>query len=275
MGVIIMTKKYAVVLACWVLSGFLLSGCNVENTGTRGLEKSLEQPAGVNGSTPQANPSGGKIRLQEEVTLLRTLTEKIHPALPEFIFNIYGQKPVEPHQDYLIRKITVANADQPEKVWQEIILDKVARVDAYPSVPGLNSGFYIEDLNFDGYKDLRLQLWRPAGPNIPYAYWLWDQSAAKFIPNKELEEILSPKVDHENHTIVSFIRDGSTYAEFTYKYFGGHVKLIRSLTAEYRHNYNNKTLTVHITVRERKGDEMKIVSELDKAGPIHLTEELQ
>ena len=63
------------------------------------------------------------------------------------------------------------------------------------------SGLYIEDLNFDGYKDLRLQKGTPAGPNIPYLYWIYDPSQ-----NEELEIILALKVDYENKRIISYTR---------------------------------------------------------------------
>ena len=211
-------------------------------------------------------------QVKNDIILLRSVKERIHPSLPEFIFNIYGQEPIKSWNYYRIRKITIARADQPERVLQEIILDKVSVTDDYPSLPNINTGgFYVEDMNFDGYKDIRLQLWQPAAPNIPFYYWIWDKDASKFIQNKELEQIPSPKVDNENRTIITYVRESAgTFSKFTYKYFGEHIKLIKVSTI--KSNYNK---TVHITVRELKGDELVIILETDKAEPIDVFKELE
>lgn len=269
-----MIKRYSLAILILVLLG-LLFGCDVKKS-DKDVQNIPANPTIVNNI--QSNPTNppettsDKIQEKNDIILLRSVTERIHPSLPEFIFNIYGQEPIKSWYNYRIRKITIARADQPEKVMQEIILDKVSVTNDYPRIPNINTGgFYIEDMNFDGYKDIRLQLWVPAAPNIPFFYWIWDKDAAKFIQDKELEQIPSPRVDNENRTIVSYVRESAgTHSKFTYKYFGDHIKLIKISTV--KSNYNK---TVHITIRELKGDEMVIVSEIDKAEPIDVLKELE
>ncbi|VBB08170.1 Hypothetical protein LUCI_3435 [Lucifera butyrica] len=221
-------------------------------------------------SSNQPNLTGNYAQEKNEV-LLERVTERIHPSLPEFIFSIYGQEKSGYDHFYRIRKITIKRADQPEKVLQEIIFDKTATLD-FPKVYDINTSFIVEDINFDGYKDIRLQLWHPAGPNIPYYYWIWDKDASTFIQNKELEQITSPKVDIANQTIISYVRDGAaTYYKRTYKYLDGHIQLIKELMVEY-HKETTGEITTHITVRELMDDEMMVVAEYDKPGRINLKE---
>src|SRR5215211_5221367 len=55
--------------------------------------------------------------------------------------------------------------------------------------------FIVEDVNFDGYNDIRLLQFLPAAPNLPYYYWLYNPAKQNFQPQKDLEEITSPTFD--------------------------------------------------------------------------------
>ena len=83
-------------------------------------------------------------------------------------------------------------------------------------------------MNFDGYKDIRIQQFLPASPNVPYYYWLWDKESSKFIKNDDLEKITSPIFDSENKSIKSNVRaNAGTYYDYEYKYIGNKLTLVR------------------------------------------------
>jgi LysM repeat protein len=51
----------------------------------------------------------------------------------------------------------------------------------------------VEDMNYDGNDDFRILRDLPAGPNIPYLYYIYDPAARRFIYNPAYEDITSPE----------------------------------------------------------------------------------
>ena len=87
--------------------------------------------------------------------------------------------------------------------------------------------FILEDMNFDGYNDIRLLQFLPAAPNLPYYCWTYNPKQKKFERQKALEEITSPDFDAKQKRIFSFWRDGCCdHGISTYKYIGGRPVLI-------------------------------------------------
>lgn len=168
--------------------------------------------------------------------------------MAEFTFSVYGKK-----EEGLssANKIVISKA-QGKGIMQELNFDDTEASD------GKTLGLEIEDMNFDGYKDIRIQQAMPAGPNIPYYYWLWDQVSAKYIRNQGLEEITSPEFDLANETIRASVRDNAfTYYDRTYKYNDGILTLMREIE---RVGDGDKKVW-NITVRALNGKEMKVVKE--------------
>lgn len=90
-----------------------------------------------------------------------------------------------------------------------------------------NQIFIIEDVNFDGYNDIRLLQFLPAAPNLPFYYWTYNPRMQKFQRQKALEEITSPEFDAKNKLIYSFWRSSCCdHGHSTYKYINGKPKLI-------------------------------------------------
>lgn len=90
----------------------------------------------------------------------------------------------------------------------------------------------FEDLNFDGFPDLRMP--KSLGTaNIYYAYWIYNPANKKFESNTEM--ILSlPKVDVVKKEILSFERNSAaSYVETTYAYQDGKFLTIRIENKEY------------------------------------------
>lgn len=75
-----------------------------------------------------------------------------------------------------------------------------------------NNGFEMLDLNFDGYLDMRVVQFLPAGPNIPYQNWLWSEQLGQFVASPALDAITSPQFDADAQEITSQWR--SSAAEY-------------------------------------------------------------
>jgi len=95
-----------------------------------------------------------------------------------------------------------------------------------PDVGG--AGFILEDMNFDGYADFRVQAFVPAGPNTPYLYWLYDPASGGFKPNRTLEEIASPTFHPAERVIRSENRSSAaSWVTRSYHYVDGVPRLFR------------------------------------------------
>jgi LysM repeat protein len=51
----------------------------------------------------------------------------------------------------------------------------------------------VGDMNYDGNDDFRIVKFLPAGPNIPYVYYIYDPATRNFVYNKAYENITSPE----------------------------------------------------------------------------------
>ncbi|MBN8701280.1 MAG: hypothetical protein J0L54_16855 [Chitinophagales bacterium] len=87
--------------------------------------------------------------------------------------------------------------------------------------------FIIEDINFDGFNDIRLLQFLPAAPNLPYYYWIYDPATQKYRRQRALEEITSPEFDSKTKLIYSFWRGSCCdHGQSTYRYINGKPTLI-------------------------------------------------
>ncbi|GEM_PF-1751314 len=108
------------------------------------------------------------------------------------------------------------------------------------------SGFMIEDVNFDGYKDIRLMELLPAGPNVPFIYWLFDPASKKFSYHAELSELTEVRIDAATKQIHSQWRESaSQYGKAVYQFING--KLTKIKESSYQHQYED---VFELTVRE-------------------------
>jgi hypothetical protein len=124
--------------------------------------------------------------------------------------------------DCVVKSIVVTRLKDEKKI-QTITPDE-----NYPSC-GLpqDQVFIIEDIDFDGYNDIRLLQFIPAAPNLPYYYWTYNPITQKFQRQKALEEITSPDFDAKNKLIYSFWRGSCCdHGHSTYKYINGKPTLI-------------------------------------------------
>jgi len=242
---------------CIVLSSVLITlfcvGCSKNTNPQSQLTQPKTQPA-----------NNGNVDAKKDVSIKPTsvkpinspiepfiiLKDKIHPSLPEYTFKVYGQK-----KDalYSANKIEVYN-EFGKKV-QELVFSETSTPD------GSQLGVVIEDMNFDGYKDIRIQQFLPASPNIPYYYWLWDKKSSKFIKNNNLEKITSPVFDAKSKSIKSNVRENAgTYYDYEYKYIGNEL----TLTRETERIADPEKKVWHITIKELIEKEMKVIKKYDE-----------
>ncbi len=176
-------------------------------------------------------------------------SSSIQANLPEAQFKLFGHKADD---RYFIQRV-------------EISLDgKTQTIDSYGTekleaeVMDLkDSGFVIEDVNFDGYKDIRLMEGLMAGPDVPYIYWLFEPQQKSFVYSEAFSELTSPVIDAQKKQITVPWRDGAMgTGESIYTVEKDKPVLIREETRYYQDNGSYK-----LTVKELKNGEMQVVDE--------------
>lgn len=86
--------------------------------------------------------------------------------------------------------------------------------------------FAIEDMNFDGKIDFRLIEFLPAGPSVPFLFWIYNKTSKRFERNRAYEEIGSPEFDYKKKQINSLWRNGCCeHGNDVYKLINGVPKL--------------------------------------------------
>ncbi len=117
---------------------------------------------------------------------------------------------------------------------------------------------YVEDVNFDGYADLRVMKYLPGGANVPYFFWLYNPSTAKFEESKAFEVVMSPQVDLAKKELIS--RQRVSAAEYVTEYYkprGNFPVLVRREERVYESDGSSVLKVFEITGGEQKLVETK------------------
>lgn len=116
-------------------------------------------------------------------------------------------------------------------------------------VPADGAPVTAEDVNFDGYTDVRMMAGLPAGPNVSYLYWLYAPATGRFEPAPALEALSAPTFDPATQTIASEWRDGpARYGRDVYRWEGDELVLVRQEERTY-----TAPGVYDVVVRERQG----------------------
>jgi hypothetical protein len=92
----------------------------------------------------------------------------------------------------------------------------------------------LEDMNFDGWPDLRIARFLPAAPNVPYAAWLYDPASRKLVFNDDLSNIVEPSFDAKAKRVTSSARDSCcAYTTEVYAWQGRSLRLVERTRLEY------------------------------------------
>ena len=247
-------SRISIVLSC-VLIAIFCSSCNKNTNPQNQVTQPKTQPANNENVDVKKNistePTSQK-PTKSSIEPFIVLKDKIHPSFPEYTFKVYGQKK---DNLYSANKIEVYNEVENKEKLQELVFSDTSTPD------GNQLGIVIEDMNFDGYKDIRIQQFLPATGNVPYYYWLWDKETSKFIKNNDLEKITSPVFDSESKSIKSNVKENAgTYYDYEYKYVDSNPTLIKETEriADLEKN------VWHVTIKELIEKEMKVIKKYDE-----------
>ncbi|KAF0863419.1 nitrite reductase [Pseudomonas sp. LD120] len=88
----------------------------------------------------------------------------------------------------------------------------------------------LVDANFDGWPDLRLAQFLPAGPNIPYQTWLYDTNTNRFVDAPAgLQDISSAEFDPVHRIVYTYWRASCCeHGVSTYRWKQGDVEEVES-----------------------------------------------
>ncbi len=151
--------------------------------------------------------------------------------------------------------IQVASQDG-KQILQQIALNPEAQ-----SYESETLGFALEDMDFDGYKDMRIIGLLPAGANVPYICFLWNPSNNQFVFNEALTQLSSPSFDPANQLVHSAdIAGGGEYVDTTYTIADGALSMVARVTT----TYDVQNGIVFTTTEEMLDGQMRVVSKTEE-----------
>jgi hypothetical protein len=154
----------------------------------------------------------------------------------------------------VVQKIEVRRKGSPELLQ---ILD--ARMDEQP-VKTQSDYFNAEDINFDGYKDIKLQIMWGATGNRIFDFYLFDPNIGKFSFSPSFSTLLNPIPNPERKELEVFWTGGmggNIYSRQTFKVIGNRPVLLR----EEVQNWNKEESCFIKIVKERRNNELIVIKE--------------
>ena len=184
--------------------------------------------------------------------LFTELQARVTPDGPPFTFRVLGDPDGASFSAYGIHVIA---PDGTEHMLDQFdaLLPEGSEIDA----------LYVEDVNFDGYDDLRIMKYLPGGANVPYFFWLYDKETDKFVEAKEFEVVLSPQVDAQKKELIS--RQRVSAAEYVTEYYkpqGWIPRLVRREERTFQSDGSSE-----VKVFEVQGDSGLQLVETKQLGP--------
>jgi hypothetical protein len=173
---------------------------------------------------------------------------KINPRLPVYNFNLIGN----PSSNTIDRILITAE----NKAIGTLVVEKYDTESPFRG----SDYFDVADINFDGYKDIRLLQWWGATGNINYIWWIFNPLNNKFVKRDDLSDLTNPTLHPVTETITTSGAGGMAgkiYSQSTYKFDQkGRLLLIRN---EFQDWDNSRKCFIR-TVKERKNGKMVVKS---------------
>jgi hypothetical protein len=132
---------------------------------------------------------------------LATCTARIGAQHPEWTWVLVGEPP---------DRITRIEIYEPGKDEPRQVLDGLDERPALRRDFGGQRGsvaFVLEDVNFDGVFDLRLQKGPADEAGVPFRWWLFDKTSGQFVPSPALDGVRSPAVNVKRRLLIGTARD--------------------------------------------------------------------
>ncbi len=158
----------------------------------------------------------------EKSYFITTVRAALKEGMEEFTFDIDAALHRETSA-YMVRSITVSQNGQVRQVISIPELTCFGQTAVYFRE---NMGLVLEDVNFDGYKDIRLFDTQNGAYGERWIYLVWDPGTGRFEHDPGLSDISLAVFDQEEKCIRGTVR-GSAIRHYydTYKYIGGEVIL--------------------------------------------------
>lgn len=139
----------------------------------------------------------------------KKLTLKLYGKVLSNDYTQFGIGKIEVYDDEkLLQTLLIKDAILSE--WENDL------VDDYSISPFKDGNINIIDVNFDGFNDFGIFAWITTGANIPYYYWVWNDSRQKFEYSFCLCNL---EVDNKNKQLISKTRsNANSYITLFYKY---------------------------------------------------------
>lgn len=164
---------------------------------------------------------------------LFTVTQKgrLREDMPEFVFDLAAYFDLE-RGTYALQSLDVCEGDT---VIQTISIPELTlngQTYIYDFMQD-TLGFELEDVNFDGYQDIRLFDTPNGNYRQEWIYLVWNPKEEQFEHDTRLNEISLALFDQENKLIYGMERGGAVYHYYsTYQYIDGEPVLIRYVEEE-------------------------------------------
>jgi hypothetical protein len=172
-------------------------------------------------------------------------TFRIHPDLPEFSFHVRRDEGHMPEGIEVTRNNELVQ-----------LLEIVDDVDTPP--PGTDL-IAVEDVNFDGYADLKFLHWWGATGNRAYFYWLFDKESGKFVFNAKFTDLFNVVPDPEKKLIRTHVGTGAAGNNFTNQWYRVEASDL-ILVREEKQQWSDEKNCYLKVIQERSGQEMKVLS---------------
>jgi len=171
--------------------GFLVvvAGCTrkVAETGSRPTPAASVNPAESQSMNPPAVPEQ-----QGPVGRTWSVRETISADSQPMVFTLVGESASPTAPTMTVRAIEIRRGGDPEPIQRLEGFQTEIRLD--------ESGFVIEDMNFDGWRDIRLAR-GSHGEERTYLCWLYDPETGQYARSEALEQLTEPEFDAQTKTI--------------------------------------------------------------------------
>ncbi len=161
-----------------------------------------------------------------------TVQGRLNEDMPEFSFDIEACFDTET-SSYKVRSVTVRDE---ERILQVISVPELTLFGetAVWLDQEETMGLELEDVNFDGYKDIRLFDTPNGNYRLEWIYLVWDPKAERFDHDPRLNEICLAVFDQEDQLIYGMERGGANrHYYYTYQYLDGEPVRIREESSVY------------------------------------------
>ena len=226
-------EKIVWIVICLLLSGFRVSSLETDQPfyGTETGEESLSQKDGSYVTT--------------------TVRGKLREDMEEFSFDIEAQL-YDKNSTYRVRSVTVREGEETIQVISVPELSLFGETAVWADDQE-NMGLELEDVKFDGYRDLRLFDTPNGNYLVEWIYLVWDPDRGQFVHDPRLNEIPLATFDQEDQLIYGMQRGGAARHYFyTYEYQEGEPVMICEEKSIYLPDPDSEA--VRRCVHEKLGD---------------------